>query len=170
MLLRLAEPEDAMDVARVHVRSWQSAYRGLLPDEYLDQLRAEDRAQRYDLANRDPLKPVTIVATEEGGTIRGFATISRSRDPDVPNYGELCALYVESEKWGRGMGLALMSAARAQLVEAGFKDALLWVMAGNVRAERFYGIDGWTPDGSRRSETMWGVRVEEVRYRRGLEA
>jgi hypothetical protein len=35
MLLRRAEPGDAMDVARVHVRSWQAGYRGLLPDAIL---------------------------------------------------------------------------------------------------------------------------------------
>ena len=40
MFLRPAEPDDAMEVARVHVRSWQAGYRGLLPDAYLDGLRA----------------------------------------------------------------------------------------------------------------------------------
>ncbi len=53
MLLRPAEPADAMAVARVHVRSWQAAYRGLLPDAYLDGLRPEDRAARYDFATED---------------------------------------------------------------------------------------------------------------------
>ena len=47
MEIRPAEPEDALAVARVHVRTWQAAYRSLLPDHYLDQLRAEDRAARY---------------------------------------------------------------------------------------------------------------------------
>ena len=51
MLLRPAEPVDAMAVARVHVRSWQVGYRGLLPDAYLDGLRAEERAERYDFAS-----------------------------------------------------------------------------------------------------------------------
>ena len=40
MLLRPAEPADAMGVARVHVRAWQVAYRNLLPDDYLDSLQA----------------------------------------------------------------------------------------------------------------------------------
>jgi len=87
MLLRAAESADAMSVARVHVRSWQSAYRGLLPDEYLDKLRPEDRAQRYDFATRDPQSPHTIVAAE-AGLIRGFATTAPSRDSDwraMPN-------------------------------------------------------------------------------------
>jgi GNAT superfamily N-acetyltransferase len=169
MLLRPAEPEDAIAVARVHVRSWQAAYRTLLPDDYLDQLRPEDRAQKYDFASLDPLKPQTIVAAE-AGLIHGFATTAPSREPDLTDHGELCALYVDPEQWGRGIGIALVSAARARLFGLGFRNAVLWVLAGNVRAERFYQIDRWVPDGLNRTDSVWGVTVDEVRYRRGLEA
>jgi GNAT superfamily N-acetyltransferase len=169
MLLRLAQPEDAIAVARVHVRSWQVAYRTLLPADYLDQLRPEDRAQKYDFASLDPRKPQTIVAVEEG-VIHGFGTTAPSRDPDLPGHGELYALYVDPEQWGRGIGVALVSAARARLFELGFRNAVLWVLAGNIRAERFYQIDRWTPDGLRRIDSVWGVTVNEIRYQRGLEA
>jgi GNAT superfamily N-acetyltransferase len=169
MLLRPAEPQDAMAVARVHVRSWQAAYRTLLPDDYLDQLRPEDRAPSYDFASLDPLKPRTIVAVEEG-LIHGFATTAPSREPDLAEQGELCALYVAPEQWGRGIGVALVTAARVRLVELGFRNAFLWVLAGNVRAERFYQMDRWAPDGVSRTDSMWAVTVNEVRYQRGLEA
>ncbi|HEY6377186.1 MAG TPA: GNAT family N-acetyltransferase [Edaphobacter sp.] len=169
MLLRPAEPEDAIAVARVHVRSWQAAYRTLLPDDYLDQLRPEDRAQKYDFASLDPLKPHTIVAAEEG-LIYGFATTAPSREPDLPDHGELCALYVNPDQWGQGIGIALVTAARARLFGFGFRDAYLWVMAGNVRADRFYQIDGWAPDGMRRTDSLWDVTVNEIRYQRGLDA
>ena len=109
------------------------------------------------------------MAVEEG-LIRGFATTAPSRDPDLGNYGELCALYVDPEQWGLGLGRALASAARAYLYELGFHRALLWVLMGNVRAERFYQIDGWAADGARRTDTVWGVTVDELRYQRGLEA
>jgi GNAT superfamily N-acetyltransferase len=167
MLLRPAEPEDAMAVARVHVRSWQAAYRGLLPGEYLDQLRPEDRAPRYDFTHQDALKPHTIVAAE-GGTICGFVTTAPSRDSDLHNYGELWALYVDPEQWNRGVGVALIGAARSHLVQSGFQNAFLWLLAGNTRAARFYQIDGWTPDGKERTDTVWSVKVEEIRYCRGL--
>jgi GNAT superfamily N-acetyltransferase len=167
MLLRPAEPDDAMSVARVHVRSWQAAYRRLLPDEYLDQLRPEDRANKYDFSSLDALKPRTMVAEEEG-TIVGFATTAPARDADVPNHGELYALYLDPERWGRGIGVALLSAARASLAEGGFRNAVLWMLVGNVRAERFYKVDQWAPDGLLRTDTIWGITVDEVRYRRGL--
>ena len=169
MLLRPAEPDDAMAVARVHVRSWQAAYRTLLPDDYLDQLRPEDRAQRYDFASTDPQKPGTIVAVDRE-SIQGFATTMPARDPDLTGYGELCALYVDPASWGQGIGVALVSAARAHLLDSGFRSAALWVLDGNVRAERFYRIDGWTPDGQHRTDIMWGVTVNELRYLRSLNA
>ena len=168
MLLRPAEPEDALAVARVHVRSWQVAYRTLLPDDYLDQLRPEDRACKYDFKNPDPAKPYTFVA-EDGGSIRGFATAMLSRDGELVGFGELCALYVDPEFWGRGIGVALVAAARERLVKLGVRNAFLWVLKGNVRADRFYRNDGWAPDGCSRTDTMWGVTVDDNRYRRGLE-
>lgn len=167
MLLRKAEAADAMAVARVHVRSWQSAYRTLLPDDYLDQLRPEDRATKYDFGSLNPLQPQTIVAVESG-VILGFATIAPAQEPDMPRYGELCALYVDPEQWGRGIGTALVSAARARLVDLGFGHAYLWVLSGNLRAERFYQMDQWSSDGGRRTVEVWGIRVDEIRYQRTL--
>jgi GNAT superfamily N-acetyltransferase len=167
MLLRPAEPEDATAVARVHIRSWQAAYRSILPADYLDNLRPEDRARQYDFVTRDPLKPQTILASEEG-VILGFAATMPSRDAELKDHGELCALYVDPDHWGRGIGVALISAARANLFELGFRKAFLWILAGNIRAHRFYQIDCWAPDGVRKTDSIWGVTVDEVRYQRSL--
>lgn len=158
-----------MGVAQVHVRSWQVGYRGLMPDDYLDQLRPEERAAKYTFGNTEARKPITIVASD-AGVIRGFATIAPAHDPDVPGYGELAALYVDPDQWGRGIGVALVSAARARLFELGFRDAVLWVLKDNSRAERFYKTDQWVPDDACRTQSVWNLMVEEFRYRRALEA
>lgn len=167
MNLRPAVPDDAMPVARVHVRAWQVAYRGLMPEEYLAGLRPEDRAQRYDFTAGDPSGPRTLVAIE-ADTVLGFATTSAARDEDTIGQGELCALYVEPDCWGRGIGQALASAARGDLYRLGFRQAMLWVVAGNARAERFYRADGWTRDGLHRARQIWNVQVDTVRYSRAL--
>lgn len=156
-----------MEVAHVHVRSWQAAYRGLLPDDVLDGLRPEDRAARYTFGSADPAQPATLVAVADGA-IRGFATTSPAGDEDGPGAGQLGALYVDPAFWGGGMGRALIEAARAKLVAAGFEHAVLWVLSGNDRAIRFYERDGWRPDGAVRRELVWGVPVDEVRYGRRL--
>lgn len=166
--VRLARPEDALAVAQVHVRAWQAAYRNLLPDEHLDGLRAEDRAARYDFANRDPTLPSTLVAVD-GDSICGFATVARAPQRDTPECGELCALYVSPQRWGNGIGVALVKAARSRLLLLGHRRAVLWILLGNARADRFYRRDGWTCDGLQRTAIVWGATVEEVRYSRDLE-
>jgi ribosomal protein S18 acetylase RimI-like enzyme len=164
--IRPAQPEDAAAVAAVHVRSWQVGYRGLLPDEYLSNLRPAERMARYTFGSTDPRVPATIVAIE-GGAICGFATIGADRG-GTPNVGELLALYVDPHAWGRGIGQRLIVEARLELVARAFDEALLWVLAGNDRAERFYRADGWLPDGLRRTVEVWGVLADESRYRRRL--
>jgi ribosomal protein S18 acetylase RimI-like enzyme len=156
MELRPAVPADALAVARVHVRAWQIGYRGLLPAAYLDSLRAEDRAARYTFDRTDG--PRTTVAIDAGELV-GFATIHGA---------ELCALHVDPAAWGRGVGRALIAQARADLAAAGAAEAHVWVLVGNARAERFYQRDGWTADGARRSDTVWGAAVDELVYRRRL--
>ena len=165
--VRVARQEDAPAVAAVHVRSWQAAYRGLLPDDYLDSLRPEDRVAHYTFDSPDANLPVTVVALE-GGAVCGFVTTGPSRDADVAGMGEVLALYVAPEAWGTGVGARLVTEGRAHLSHMGFTEAVLWVLVGNDRAQRFYRTDGWQPDDGRRSEELWGVVVDEVRFRRRL--
>jgi len=167
--IRLARPEDATAVAQIHVRAWQAAYGNLLSDQYLDALRVQDRAAGYDFLSRDSGRPSTLVALD-GDTICGFATVAPAAQCDAPGYGELCALYVSPERWRGGIGTALVKAARKRLLLLGYRQALLWVLLGNTRAERFYQHDGWTRDGLQRSATVWGATVEEIRYSRDLGA
>jgi len=165
MFLREAQPADAGEVAAVHVRSWQVGYQALLPAAYLDTLQPHDRARHYTFGDPDPLQPATIVAVE-GDTICGFATTGPSRqDGDI---GELLALYVDPDRWGLGIGRSLLTDARARMAQRGFQHAILWVLVGNVRAERFYRIDGWTPNGAHRHDTVWSLMVDEIGYGRSL--
>jgi ribosomal protein S18 acetylase RimI-like enzyme len=167
MTVRDAKPQDAAEVAGVHVRSWQAAYRGLFPDDYLDGLRAEDRMAHYTFGDGRPDHPATIVAVA-GDTICGFATTGPSQDDDAADAGEVYAIYLDPHVWGRGIGRSLMAEARARLSRQGFAEVILWVLAGNEQAQRFYRADGWQPDGHRRQEDVWGVSADEVRYRRSL--
>lgn len=167
MQIRNARPEDALDVAMVHVTAWQVAYRGILPNEYLEGLRAEDRAQKYDFSCVDPSKPHTIVGIDDGRVV-GFATTCAARDSDLKDAGELTALYVDPRWWGLGVGASLIAAARLRLGNQGFQRACLWLLDGNVRGGRFYQKDGWASDGRNRIDTIWGITVNETRYQRNL--
>ena len=103
MLIRSALPSDALALARVHVRAWQAAYRNLRPASYLDGLRPEDRALRYDFSATEPGKQKTIVSIGEHD-IAGFATFAEAQDADVCACGEIGALYVDPDCWRQGTG------------------------------------------------------------------
>jgi GNAT superfamily N-acetyltransferase len=147
--VRVARPEDARPVAEVHVASWRHAYRGVLPDEYLDRLSVDDRAAMWlgAFADTDP-KSGAFVA-EESGRVVGFSSFGPSRDEDAPDgTGEVPAIYVEPSVMGKGVGRELLEEATAELRLAGFTRATLWVLEANERARRFYENEGWAWDGS----------------------
>lgn len=149
----------------MHVRSWQIGYRGLLPDGYLGALKPEDRAARYTLGSSDPNTPATLVV--ESPEIVGFVTTAPARDMDAGK-GELAALYVEPDRWEQGIGTALIELAHRRLAGRGFTEAVLWLLAGNERGLRLYQRHGWAPNGRKRSEEVWGVRVREFQLERPL--
>lgn len=172
--MRRAEPGDELAVAEVHIASWRVAYQGLLPDAYLARLDPAERAERYTFGADGFDSPVTTLAVADG-LICGFATVGSARDADAKGVGELYAIYLDPSWWGRGVGSALIGEARRQLAERGHAEAVLWVLAGNSRAEGFYRNDGWRPDGGARQEEVGpggapgaGVTVDELRYRRAL--
>ena len=164
LLIRPAQAGDETAVAGVHVSSWQVGYRGLLPDAYLDALKPEDRARRYTFGGPDPLKPATLVALVDG-VIRGFATTLITAGSCQ---GELAALYVDPEHWGCGIGTLLLTEARVRLAARGYSSTVLWMLAGNTRAQHFYERHGWQADGVTRSQEIWGIAVQESRYTRRL--
>jgi GNAT superfamily N-acetyltransferase len=164
---REAEAADAREVAEVHVRSWQIAYRGLLPDAFLDAMRPEERMARYTFGDKRAGQPRTIVAIENR-SICGFATCGPAADQEVIGSGEIRALYLDPECWGLGLGRALMSTARQRLTGLGFTEAVLWVLAGNEKARSFYQADGWQTDGMAKPIEIGGAQLDQLRYRRRL--
>jgi GNAT superfamily N-acetyltransferase len=162
--VRAAVSADADEVARVQVRSWQSAYRGLIAQDYLDGLRPEVFANRYTFGRVGLRMPSTLVAVDDSA-ICGLATTGLGRDIDLPNFGELMAIYVDPTYMRTGVGRLLMLAARERLRLVGVTGAALWVLDGNVRARRFYERDGRGFDGACRTVAFGGLPVEQVRYR-----
>ena len=164
--LREARRADERAVAEVHVRSWQEAYRGLMPAEFLDGLDPRDRAARYDFGGGEGV-PTTVVAVEVE-SILGFVTFGASRDEDALGLAEIYALYVDPERHQKGLGRSLMAEARRRLVEVGFSAAILWVLRGNDRAASFYEREGWSRDGASRVEQPYGIVSTVDRFRREL--
>jgi RimJ/RimL family protein N-acetyltransferase len=164
---RAPELEDAEAMGAVHVRAWQAAYRGgLMPDDYLESLSAEERAEMWRTAIGQPLGPrrARLVVDDEYGTLIGFIVVGpEDGDEDTPT-GELFAINVDPDHWGTGAGRVLHDAGVDALIDAGFDRAVLWVHPDNERARSFYESLGWQSDGVVRQAEVLGVEVPEVRY------
>jgi GNAT superfamily N-acetyltransferase len=167
--VRKATVEDASGIAFVHVRSWQVAYRGHMPDEFLDGLDPEKRTSMWRDWTQDPDK-IILVAEDNEGNIVGFSALCSSRDPDAnPKTAELVAIYLHPEKWKKGIGRALLTASLDQLRKRNFGQVTLWVLEGNQRARSFYESFGFVHDGAMKDDDHWkSFAVREVRYRLSL--
>ena len=167
--VRKANVEDASGIALVHVRSWQVAYRGHMPDEFLDGLDVEKRTNMWreltQILKRSSSSPKITKAN-----IQGFSALGPSRDTDAdPNTAEVSAIYVHPEKWGKGIGRALLSTSLDQVRNREFDQVTLWVLEANQRARSFYESFGFIHDGAIKDDDHWkSFAVREVRYRLNL--
>lgn len=167
MEVRPARPGDEHAIAEVHVRTWQTAYRGQVPDAFLEGLSVEHRTSAWSRIISESAPPASgAFVLEDHGEVLGFAHIAPSRDEDAgENVGELTAIYVSRECWGSAGSDLLLERAIAGFREAGFSEATLWVLDANVRARRFYASAGWAPDGTTKVDKRDGFELHEVRYR-----
>jgi GNAT superfamily N-acetyltransferase len=148
-MVRPAGPQDARPVAEVHVSSWRHAYRGLLPEDYLDKLSVDDREAMWLGAFSDPEGRGGAFVAEIDGRVAGFASFGPTRDEDAPaSTGEIPAIYVDPAVLGTGVGRELLAAATGGLRHAAFTRATLWVLEANERARSFYERAGWGWDGT----------------------
>jgi GNAT superfamily N-acetyltransferase len=165
-VVRVAVPADAEAMARVHVASWQFAYRGMLDDELLDGLDWRDRRKFWTRILRRPTIPESAnYVIEDDGRIVGFASVGPCRDEDRSDLAqwELYALYLEPAVIGGGLGAAITDHAFAN-IPAHVDDLSLWVIAANDRARKFYERIGFTLDGHDQYTQIGEQDVYEVRY------
>ncbi|MGY2254604.1 N-acetyltransferase family protein [Pseudomonas reactans] len=167
-MIRKALPGDANTIAQVHIRSWQEAYRDLMPAEFLNGLDATLARRESFWVRSIESDESDVWVAELDGHVVGWISVGASRDEEAvgANTGEVMAIYVLARYWQAGVGLALWNAGLRFLIEEGFQGLTLWVLSRNERAIRFYRRMGCVEDaGSERNLQRGGVTLEEMRYR-----
>lgn len=159
MAIRTLQPaDDRKAVGQLYVDSWKYAYKGLLPQAYLDTLSAEQWANRLGSPQRHSL------VAEQDGKIIGTASYGASRDAEFAGQGEIYSLYLLPGYRGKSYGRQLVNAVKGQLQSLGYKSAFLWVLEGNHRARGFYEKVGFTRSGATKNVEIGGKPVTEVQY------
>ena len=163
MRVRDAVAGDAGRIAEIHVRAWQSAYRGIMPDSVLDALSVERRRAFWagELANSTR----RTMVVEINGTLVGWIAFGSCRDADAKTAAEVYGIYLEPEFVGRGLGRLLWSSACEAMAADGHAEFVVWVLAANERARRFYERMRGLPDASAGKVLEFdGIGLPEVRY------
>lgn len=130
MIIRLAKESDAAGIAKVHVDSWRTTYKGIVPDAYLfETLTYETRMKNWQ-GNLG--RGHVFVAEDEEQGIVGFANGGKERSGRYPKYdGELYAIYILKEFQKKEIGRKLMAHVVDYLVNNGFHSMLVWVLEEN---------------------------------------
>ncbi|MBE1554195.1 GNAT superfamily N-acetyltransferase [Filibacter limicola] len=160
MLIRKAELEDTMGIAKVHVDSWRTTYKGIVPDAFLENLSYEQREQIW----KGAVKANHVYIAEDGdGQVIGFSTGGTERTGKYELYtGELYAIYVLKEHQGKGIGRLLVQSVVDDLKNMKLNSMLIWAIEENP-ACRFYEAIGGKKIDSMEIEIA-GKKLKEIAY------
>src|SRR4030042_6880582 len=165
LFIRKAELSDALGIATVHVKMWQKAYRGLVPDSFLDNMSIEKRTEIWKDSLENPKEGIYVFVAENDGVITGWITGGKNRDADVaPEVGELGGIYVHPDWQGRSVGAKLLENFLQFLRDESYKKATLWVLDTNKKTRKWYESKGWRVEGKTKTEPRDGFKLNEVRY------
>jgi len=158
-----ALPEEAHEYASCHIACWSSAYKGIVPDDYLENMRneTEQRAEKYK-ENFNELTESSYYCAKFENRIIGILFFGKSRDDDKPCAGEVFAIYLLEDFWNKGYGWQMMDYA-VNMLKSRYREIIVWVFEENRRARRFYEKYGFSADGAKKEITT-GKPLILVRY------
>ena len=131
-------------IARLHAENWKSTYRGILPDDYLDNQVDSERLDYWRTALANGSYSMVRVARDGAGIVAGFSGLKAGVDKGYDQTIE--HLHVSSSARGTGLGRALMADAARQTMARGGSSLCLWVFEDNVKAIGFYESLGGVTD------------------------
>jgi ribosomal protein S18 acetylase RimI-like enzyme len=131
---RWSTAEDDAALAEVHRDAWRYAYAGIIPGLTLERMIARRGPVWWTRMHARGFRALVI---ECDALLAGYATLGRTRAPGQPA-GEIYELYLRPECQGCGLGRQLFASARHELGRYGFERLVVWALAENTIALRFY--------------------------------
>lgn len=160
--IRYADISDAKILGEIHSKSWKVAYRGVVPNEILENITVEKRQKYFEKALTSRWEEDAIIFKDNKAA--GFICIGRCRDTDKSYIcGEIWGIYLLPEYWKMGIGTELINWGLNELKERNYSKVTLWVLEENINARKFYEKIGFKHDGTVKEITI-GRNLNEYRY------
>lgn len=167
VIVRPASVQDAAAIREVHAESWRAAYRGLVPDEVIEERIGRKDVEWYRTMIDRPGTPRagTFVSIADDRVV-GFSHFSEATDDDLgPDFGDIRMFYLLKEFWGQGAARPLLEYTLDDLRVLEFRVAVLSVFRDNPRACRFYESAGFRQDDHEVWRDYGGRELAIIRYR-----
>ena len=165
IIIRKAQKEDLKYVAEVNVITWKKAYKGIIKQDFLDNISIEKRYENI-LKHRNDENSSELIVAEINGEIAGFCRYMEGNDysdeyKDVEC--EIKALYVKPQYKRKGIGKKLINYAKMEFKEKRLEKMILWCLKENYPSRAFYEKMGGTLCGEKATE-IGGKEYKEVGY------
>jgi ribosomal protein S18 acetylase RimI-like enzyme len=145
--IRSATRNDWRELAAVHTESYRSTYRGIMPDDYLDDFTVDRLEKCYQQDLNAGTKQIGLLFVDRKAA--GFIAFGKCSDVDLDaRYGEIREIYFLQAYQAKGLGTKLIEWASGKLKELGYSHVSVWVLEDNAKARMFYERLGFTFDGT----------------------
>ena len=95
-MIRYYEQKDIEQVAKIITEDWKIAYKGIIDDEYLENLDYKDKEKSI----REKYQKQKSIVLDEEGIVKGYSRFGENRDEEK-DLAELYALYVKADERGK---------------------------------------------------------------------
>ena len=141
-IIRKKEQKDCYDIAHIVTVAWMETYRGIVNDDFLDNLPNTEEERRKKSLKKFNEKENDQFVLEVNGKVVGFVKFGLTEDNEYKNTGEIFALYIISEFKGNGFGRKLTDVAIEELKKLGCKQIIIGCLDGNISNEYYKHIGG----------------------------
>ena len=137
IIIRNATIQDIEAIADIKIAGWQTAYRGIIDDEFLDNMNRNQEIEK----RKNNLGKESLIVAEYNGRIVGFS-LYRAYNKDVASYPnadcEISSIYIEPTLKRNGIGKKMMKYIIEDLKEKGKKQMILGCLEDNYSSRAFY--------------------------------
>ncbi|WP_017754026.1 GNAT family N-acetyltransferase [Calidifontibacillus oryziterrae] len=165
--IKKATTKDSESISKIHALSWKTAYKGIVPQQYLDELKDDFWVNAFDNWISNNIVTAQLIYEDELPV--GCIAFGKARDEKFSEWGEIISIYVHPDFCRRGYGQQLLHTALRDMKTKGFRNCYLWVLKENDNAINFYKKNGFTCNHDEYTFEINNEPLTDVRYVLSLE-
>ena len=165
--IRKATLDDVEAISTIKVEGWQSAYKNIISDEYLNNM----SIQRTIEKNTKNFDRYPFIVAEHDNEVVGFCGYDFGNIEELDNNAdcELRGIYVKPDMKRNGIGRKLINYVKKEFLKANKEQMILWCLKENYPSRKFYESMGGVAGKCKTSE-FGGKEYEIISYLFNLES